>query len=56
MKTKNFDCVEMKRRGSAALYEKIKEMTIEEQLDFWHKGTEKLCRKQKNLSKHSASQ
>jgi hypothetical protein len=47
--TKKFDCVEMKRRGAAIVYEKIKDMTIEEQLAYWKAGTEKLQQRQKNL-------
>jgi hypothetical protein len=35
MKTKTFDCVEMKRRGAALIYEKIKDMTIDEQVAYW---------------------
>lgn len=46
MKTKDFDCVEMKRRGADALYQKLKDMTPEEQLAFWKTGTEELRRRQ----------
>jgi len=37
MKTKTFDCVEMKRRGAALIYERIKNMTIDEQVAYWKK-------------------
>ena len=51
MKNKGFDCVEMKRRGAEAVYEIIKNLTVEEQLDFWRKGTEKLFEKQRKAQK-----
>jgi hypothetical protein len=49
VKPKKFDCVEMKRRGAEAVYEKIKGMTLEEELAYWQAGTEKLRQKQKTL-------
>lgn len=39
MKTKTFDCVEMKRRGSRRIYERIKNMTREEELAYWRERT-----------------
>ena len=45
MKTKDFNCVEMKRIGAEAVYEKIKNMSVKEQLDFWHKGSISLRQK-----------
>lgn len=42
MKTKDFDSVEMKRLGAEALYNKMKTMTPEEQLEFWKASTEEL--------------
>ena len=43
MKTKKaFDCVEMKRKGSERVYQIIKDMTLEEELEYWRKGTERL--------------
>lgn len=38
MKTKKFDCVEMKRKGAESVYEKIVGLTRAEQLKFWHSG------------------
>ena len=40
-KKKKFDCVEMKRKGAAAIYKKIKNMSMEEELAFWKKEDEK---------------
>ena len=35
MKTKTFDCVEMKRRGAERIYEQLKGKSMEEQVAFW---------------------
>lgn len=37
MTTKAFDCVEMKRRGAAAVYEALKDKSVEEQIAYWRK-------------------
>jgi hypothetical protein len=42
MKTKTFDCVEMKRVGAKRVYQLIKDLTPDEELEFWRHGTEKL--------------
>lgn len=40
-KSKNFDCVEMKRRGTERIYEQSKDMTLTEELAYWQEATEK---------------
>ena len=40
MKTKRFDCVEMKRKGAQKVYEATKHMTLEEEVEYWLKRTE----------------
>ncbi|NER39868.1 MAG: hypothetical protein F6J93_39035 [Oscillatoria sp. SIO1A7] len=40
MKAKRFDCIEMKRRGAERIYEKIKDMTPEEELAYWSKSSQ----------------
>jgi len=40
MKTKTFDCVEMKRRGAERIYEELKDLTPEEQLSYWRRKDE----------------
>ena len=35
MKTKMFDCVEMKRRGAERIHERVKNMTLEQKIDYW---------------------
>jgi len=47
MKTKAFDCVEMKRRGAALVQEKVAGMTPEQELEFWRQQTELLRQQQK---------
>ena len=42
MKTKTFDCVEMKRRGARAVYEAVKGMTVEQELEYWRSKTNEL--------------
>jgi len=42
MKTKTFDCVEMKRRGARAVYEAVKGMTVEQEVEYWRKRTNEL--------------
>ena len=39
MKTKKFDCVEMKRKGARKVYEATKGMTVEEEVEYWRKRT-----------------
>ena len=49
MKSKTFDCVEMKRQGQRRLHELLKDMTAEQQLDWWRQRNEKFLRKQERL-------
>ena len=42
MKNKTFDCVEMKRKGAEAVYQKVASLSIEQQLEYWHKGSASL--------------
>lgn len=44
-KAKTFDCVEMKRKGAARLCEKLKNMSPEEQIQFWRRRAEELRRR-----------
>jgi len=47
MKTKTFDCVEMKRRGSELVRKQLEGKSFEQQLKYWRKGTEDLKKLQK---------
>ena len=49
MKTKTFDCVEMKRQGALRIHERLKEMTIEEQITHWRQRSEEFRREQEQL-------
>lgn len=42
MKKTKFDCVEMKRHGAEVVEEKTKNMTREEEYEFWIKQTRSL--------------
>jgi hypothetical protein len=45
--------MEMKRRGSEAIYERIKDMSREEELEYWRKRTEELLAEQAKLREES---
>jgi len=42
MKNKSFDCVEMKRKGAEGVYQKVASLSIEQQLEYWRKGSASL--------------
>ena len=42
MKNKSFDCVEMKRKGAEAVYQKVASLSVEQQLEYWRKGSSSL--------------
>lgn len=42
MKTKKFDCVEMKRLGAQAVQKEIAGLTRDQELKYWKRCTEKL--------------
>jgi len=42
MKAKPFDCVEMKRAGSRCVFERIKNMSLDEELSYWRAGAKRL--------------
>jgi len=43
-KKKTFDCIAMKERGERAIYERLKGMSLEEQVAYWEKRNEELRR------------
>lgn len=49
MKTKAFDCVEMKRQGQRRLHERLKDLTVEERIEYWRKRSEQFMREQQRL-------
>ena len=42
MRTKAFDCVQMKRRGAELVRKQLEGKSFEQQLEYWQKGTEDL--------------
>ena len=42
MRTKAFDCVEMKRQGAELVRKQLEGKSFEEQLEYWRRGTEEL--------------
>lgn len=51
MKTKSFDCVRMKRRGAERVMKQLEGKSLQEQLEYWQKGTEDLKKHQQKLRK-----
>ncbi len=47
MKTKIFDCVEMKRRGAELVQKQLEGKSLAQKLEYWKKGTEELKKLQK---------
>jgi hypothetical protein len=54
MKNKSFDCVEMKRKGAEAVYQKVASLSIEEQLEYWRKGSASLRQQMQPVDKKNA--
>ena len=44
MKNKSLDCFEMKRKGAETVYQKVASLSIEQQLEYWRKGSASLRR------------
>ena len=55
MKTKAFDCVEMKRRGAELVQEHLAGMSREQQLEYWRSQTELLRQRQAAVREESQS-
>ena len=51
MKTKVFDCVRMKRQGAEQVMKQLEGKSLQEQLEYWQKGTEDLKRRQQKFKK-----
>ncbi len=52
MKTKPFDCVHMKRQGAEQVMSRLAGKTLQEQLEYWRKGTEDLKKHQQTLKEN----
>jgi hypothetical protein len=55
MKSKEFDCVEMKRRGAERVVAETAGMTPEQELEYWRLATEALEREQREIRARGAS-
>lgn len=55
MKTKKFDCVEMKRNGAELVQKEIAGMSVAEELKYWQESFERLKNRQKKLKAKSSS-
>lgn len=51
MKAKTFDCVDMKREGAERVMKQLEGKSLQEQLEYWEKGTEDLKKFQNKLKK-----
>lgn len=49
MKTKKFDCVEMKRQGALRVHEQLKNLTVEEQIEYWRQRSAEFQKEQDRL-------
>ncbi len=49
MKTKTFDCVEMKRQGALRIHEIIKNMTFDEKVAYWRERSRQFREEQERL-------
>ncbi len=49
MKTKTFDCIEMKRRGAARIHQRTKDLTLEQQIDYWRRRSRVFRNEQERL-------
>ncbi|KPL10562.1 hypothetical protein AMJ85_05530 [candidate division BRC1 bacterium SM23_51] len=56
MKAKVFDCVAMKRKASLRIHDETKNLTFEEELEYWHQKNEEMLRRQaQRLRQHEKS-
>jgi hypothetical protein len=54
MKTKKFDCVQMKRLGAAKVREHTATLTKEQELAFWRERSSHLRQRQAALKVHTS--
>lgn len=54
MKPKTFDCIRMKRRGAEQITKRLEGKSLQEQLEYWQKGTEDIKKFQQRLKKNRA--
>lgn len=45
MKTKVYDCVEMKRRGAEKVIKELEKLSADKQLSYWKKARQEMLRR-----------
>lgn len=53
MKTKTFDCVEMKRKAAARIHEQTGNLTLEQKIEYWRARSQAFRAEQARLSSSS---
>ena len=56
IKTKSFDCVEMKHEGALTVQSEISALDLEQELAYWGRGTDELRARQKALQTASKTE
>ena len=54
-KAKTFDCVEMKDQAASKIRERLKGMSVDEQIAYWKRRSEELRLEQEQLRRESLS-
>jgi hypothetical protein len=55
MKTKTFDCVEMKRKAAARIHEQIGNLTLDQKIEYWRLRSEEFRAEQEEVARMSAA-
>jgi len=50
MKTKTFDCVEMKRKAATRIHEQTAGMTLDQKIEYWRRRSEEFRAEQRALT------
>jgi hypothetical protein len=49
MKTKTFDCIEMKRRAAERIHKEIGDLTLEQKTEYWRRQSQEFRAQQERL-------
>lgn len=55
MKTKTFDCVEMKRKAAQRINEETKDFSLDQRIAYWQKKSDEFLEKQKERKNSSTN-
>lgn len=50
MKTKTFDCIELKRRAALRIHERTRDLDIDQKIEYWRARSEKFRSEQNRLN------